>query len=180
MSTKTISLALFLFTAVTLTHAALVDYRSGAAETQPQFRTTQDKMAGQMLYLQARKMSGAVNLDFGIYHSRRIWRGVIRSRWTESGLSCGVFELLVKMKGGRNRTMLLRSVIEPKNKLQLSHELGIDWKAVDGHMTKLLEHSLVGEVAAVGTCRIYAITQKGRRALELAESEQAPESVECT
>lgn len=62
----------------------------------------------------------------------------------------------------------------------MSHELGIDWKAVDYHMTKLLEYSLLGEVVAAGTCRIYAITQKGRRALELAESEQEPESVECT
>ena len=42
---------MFLFSALMLTHAALVDYRSGAAETQPQFRTTQDKMVGQMLYL---------------------------------------------------------------------------------------------------------------------------------
>ena len=49
--------------------------------------------------------------------------------------------MLVKMKGGRTRTMLLRSLLEPKNKLQLSHELGIDWKAVDGHMTKLLEYT---------------------------------------
>ena len=58
LSTKTVSLVLFLFTALMLTRAAFIDYRSGAAETQSQFRTTQDKMAGQMLYLQARKMSG--------------------------------------------------------------------------------------------------------------------------
>jgi hypothetical protein len=180
MSTRTGSLALFLFTALTLTHAAFIDYRSGAAETQPQFRTTQDKMAGQMLYLQARKLSGALNLDVGLYNSHGTWRGVLRSKWTESGLCCGVFELLVKMKGGRTRTMLLRSLLEPKNKLQLSHELGIDWKAVDGHMTKLLQFSLVGEIVAAGTCRVYAITQKGMRALELADNGQEPDSVECT
>jgi len=86
MSTKTVSLVLFLFTALTLTHAAFIDYRSGAAETQPQFRTTQDKMAGQMLYLQVRKMS-AVSLDLGLYNSRSTWRGVIRSKWTESGFA---------------------------------------------------------------------------------------------
>jgi hypothetical protein len=56
LSTKALSLALFLFTAVTLTHAALVDYRSGAAETQPQFKHD-SKMANQMLYLQARKLA---------------------------------------------------------------------------------------------------------------------------
>lgn len=133
-----------------------------------------------MLYLQARKTSGAVSLDVGLYNGRGIWKGVIRSRWTESGLCCGVFELLVKMKGGRTRTMLLRSLLEPKNKLQLSHELGIDWKAVDAHITKLLQYGLVGEVVAAGTCRIYAITQKGRQALELADSGQEPGGAECT
>ena len=76
--------------------------------------------------------------------------------------------------------MLLRSLLEPKNKLQLSHELGIDWKAVHGHMTKLLEYSLVGEVVTAGTCRVYAITQKGMRALELADSGQEPDRVDCT
>jgi hypothetical protein len=37
---KTLSIALFFFTALTLTHAGFVNYRSGAAETQePRFRT---------------------------------------------------------------------------------------------------------------------------------------------
>lgn len=180
MSTKTVSLALFLFTAMTLTHAALVDYRSGAAETQQQYRTTQDKMSGQMFYLQARKTSGAVSLDIGIYSGRGIWRGIIRTKWTESGLCCGVFELLVRMKGGRTRIVILRSLLQPRNKLQLSHELGIDWKAVDGHMARLLQYSLVEEVVAAGTCRVYAITQKGRRALELAGKEHEPGGAECT
>lgn len=183
MSTKTLSLVLFLFTALTLTHAALVDYRSGAAETQPQFRKMQDNnvAANQMLYLQARKLAGAeITLDVGGNDRRSVWRGIIKSKWTESGLCCGVFELLVKMKGGRTRTMLLRSLLEPRNKLQLSHELGIDWKAVDGHMAKLLQYSLVTEVVTVGTCRVYAITQKGKRALELADKWQEPDSVECT
>jgi predicted transcriptional regulator len=183
MSTKTLSLALFLFTALTLTHAALVDYRSGAAETQPQFRKVQDSnvAANQMLYLQARKLAGAeITLDVGSNEKRGIWRGVIKSKWTESGLCCGVFELLVKMKGGRTRMMILRSLLEPRNKLQLSHELGIDWKAVDGHMARLLQYSLVTDVVTVGTCRVYTITRKGRQALELAEEWQEPDSVDCT
>lgn len=181
MSTKTLSLALFLFTALTLTHAALVDYRSGAAETQPQFRKADSNAANQMLYLQARKLAGAeITLDVGGNDRRSIWRGAIKSRWTESGLCCGVFELLVRMKGGRTRMMLLRSLLEPKNKLQLAHELGIDWKAVDGHMTKLAQYSLVGEVVTVGTCKVYAITQKGRLALKLADSWQELDGIEYT
>jgi predicted transcriptional regulator len=182
MSTRTLSLALFLFTAMTLTHAALVDYRSGAAETQPQFKTQDSKMAAnQMFYLQTRKLAGAeITLDVGVSDRRGIWRGAIKSKWTESGLCCGVFELLVRMKGGRTRTMILRSLNEPRNKLQLSHEVGIDWKAIDAHIARLLQYSLVTEVVAVGTCRVYAITQKGRQALELAEKWQEPDGVECT
>jgi len=182
MSTKSLSLAVFLFTAITLTHAAFVDYRSGAAETQPQFRTMQDNKidANQMLYLQARKLGGAeIILDVGASDKRGIWRGAIKSRWTESGLCCGVFELLVRMKGGRSRTMLLRSLLKPRNKLQLSHELGIDWKAVDGHIAKLLQFNLVAEIVTVGTCKVYSITQKGLHALELLDSLE-PGSLECT
>jgi hypothetical protein len=174
MSTKNISLAVLLFTALTLTHAAFVDYRSGAAETQPQFRTMQDaKMAAnQMAYLQARKLAGA-EITFDVRGpARGIWRGYVRSKWTESGLCCGVFELLVRKKGGETRMMLLKSLLEPKNKLQLSHELGIDWKAVDSHISKMLQFCLVQEVVTVGTCKVYSITQKGRRALALIGSDQ--------
>jgi hypothetical protein len=182
MRMKSLSLAVFLFTAITLTHAAFVDYRSGAAETQPQFRPMQDKKieANQMLYLQARKLGGAeIILDVGGSDKRGIWRGAIKSKWTESGLCCGVFELLVRMKGGKSRTMLLRALLKPRNKLQLSHELGIDWKAVDCHITKLLQFSLVAEFVTVGTCKVYSITQKGLHALELLDSLE-PGTKECT
>ncbi len=183
MSTKSLSLAVFLFTALTLTHAAFVDYRSGAAETQPQFRTMQDSKiaANQMFYLQARKLAGAeIALDTGGSDRRGVWRGMIKSKWTESGLCCGVFELLVRMKGGATRIRLLRLLLEPKNKLQLSHELDIDWKAVDAHIAKLLQFNLVEETFTVGTCKIYSITQKGRRALELANDRWEPGSIECS
>ncbi|HXV46647.1 MAG TPA: hypothetical protein VD736_08250 [Nitrososphaera sp.] len=181
MSTKALSLSLFLFTAVTLTHAALVDYRSGAAETQSQFKSQDSKTASQMLYLQARKLAGAqLAFDIGTDDRRGVWRGQTRSGWTENGLCCGVFELLVKMKGGRTRTNLLRLLNEPRNKLQLSHELDIDWKAVDGHITKLSQYGLVAEVVTVGTCRVYAITQKGRLALELADKWHEHDPIKCT
>ena len=178
MSTKTLSLALFLFTALTLTHAALVDYRSGIES-----RAGNDSklMANQLLYLQTRKLAGA-ELSHVVKANDRlgIWRGKTRSRWIENGLCCGVFELLVNMKGGRTRKTLLRLLLEPKNKLQMSHELDIDWKAVDGHVVKLLHYNLVSEIVTAGTCKLYAITLKGRRALELAEQWKEPDRIECT
>jgi hypothetical protein len=181
MSTKSLSLAVFLFAAITLTHAGFVDYRSGAAETQPQYRTPHDNRleANQMFYLQARKLGGAeLVLDLG-GPKRGIWKGLMKSKWTESGLCCGVFELLLRMKGGETRIKLLRSLLKPKNKLQLARELGIDWKAVDSHIIKLLQYSLVQEVMAVGTCRVYSITQKGRRALELTDVEEVSADMFC-
>ena len=75
--------------------------------------------------------------------------------------------------------MMLKSLAEPKNKLQLSHELRIDWKAVDGHIAKLLQFNLVQEILTVGTCKVYSITQKGKRALELVDRWK-PGSIECT
>lgn len=184
MSMKNFSIALFFFTALTLTHAAFVDYRSGAAETQPQYRnqdTAAKSMANQMLYLQARKLAGAelVFSDSGAQGRHSIWRGMTKSRWTENGLCCEVFDLLIKMKGGHTRTMLLKSLAEPRNKQQLSHELDIDWKAVDAHIAKMLHYGLVEEMVMVGTCKVYAITQKGRRALALADSGE-PGDIACT
>jgi hypothetical protein len=171
MSMKSLTFAVSLFAAVTLTHAAFVDYRSGAAETQPQFRTMQDSQiaANQMMYLQSRKLA-CTELSLDVAAPKRgIWRGLTKSRWTESGLCCGVFELLVRMKGAETRTTLLRSLAVPKNRLQLSHEVGIDWKAVDSHVAKLLQFSLAQELYTVGTCKVYSLTPKGKRALELAE-----------
>ena len=66
--------------------------------------------------------------------------------------------------------MLLKSLAAlPKNKLQLSHELDIDWRRVDGDINKPLNYGFVAEAAMVGICKVYAITQKAIRALELVD-----------
>lgn len=187
MTGGTLSVTLVLFTALTLTHAAFVNYRSGAAETQPQFRVdntvnSKSLFLNEMIYLQTRKFAGP-ELLFENYvggNKRGIWRGPLRSSWTENGLCCGVFELLVRMRGSATRATLLRSLRQPKNKAQLARELGVDWKAVDGHIRKLLNYGLVFECALVGTCRVYAITQKGRRSLELLDRLGSESSPECS
>jgi hypothetical protein len=181
MSTKALSLALFLFTALTLTHAAFINYRSGAAELQPQYRADPSKMllANQMMFLQARKVAGPqLVVEGSAAEKRRVWRGVTKNAWTEKGLCCGAFELLVSMKGGRTRMAILKSLARPKNKLQMAHELQIDWKAVDSHVKRLLAFGLVLEWALAGTCRLYVISEKGKHALELLEQpEYSPQSI---
>lgn len=154
---KTASIVVALFTALTLTHAAFVDYRSGSSDAR-----ADAKQINQMQYLQTRK--------FGIeWHSMlgECFRGKTRYRWTGSGMCSGVYELLVQMKGGPTRARLLALLVEPKNKLQLANALGIDWKAVDRHVEKMLEFNLVQVAAVVGTCTVYVATEKGKRALAL-------------
>jgi DNA-binding transcriptional ArsR family regulator len=165
MSTKLASVALVVFTALTLTHAAFVDYRSGTTENQ----RGQDKSVstGPMQYLQTRKFG--VETMMSQTQGAGAWSGSTRSRWTESGLCCGVFELLTRMKGGKTRIALLKSLTQPKNKLQLAYDLDITWKAVDAHISKLLAYGLVSEILIVGTSRLYAITEKGRNALALVQ-----------
>lgn len=80
-----------------------------------------------------------------------------------------MFELLVKMEVGGTGTMLRKSPVGPRYKLKVSHEIGIEGKALDGHIAKPMQFSLVEVVAIAGTCRVYSITQKGKMALDLVE-----------
>ena len=73
--------------------------------------------------------------------------------------------------------MLLKSLAAaPKNKLQLSHELDNDWRAVEGHINKPVNYEFDAEATMVGTCKVYAITQKAIRALELVD--RPPDGIE--
>lgn len=155
---KTASIVVALFTALTLTHAAFVDYRSGASDARPEV-----KQLNQMQYLQTRKFGIEWRSFLG-----ECFRGKTRHRWSESGMCADVYELLVQMRGGPTRIKLLGRMMEPKNKLQLANELGIDWKAVNRHVEKLLEVNLVQVAAIAGTCTVYVATEKGKRALALA------------
>jgi predicted transcriptional regulator len=72
------------------------------------------------------------------------------------------------MRGSPMRIRLLNAVsVEPKNKLQLAKELGVDLKTVDNHVEMLLQSRLIEERTVVGTTRFYAITHDGTRVLSL-------------
>jgi hypothetical protein len=154
---KALSMTVFFFTALTLAHAGFIDYRSGVSESQ------RDKQLNQMQYLQTRKFGVESPLTFG----REIWRGMTRQRWTEKCLCCGVFELLVSTRGGPTRVRMLRLLVSPKNKLQLSKDLGIDWKAIDRRVDRMLKFGLVQVVDTAGTSTTFVLSQKGANALSL-------------
>jgi DNA-binding HxlR family transcriptional regulator len=151
------SVTVVLFAVLILTHAAFVDYRSPGERA--------GKPLSQTPYLQNRKFG----VETSYWFERISWRGQIRQKWTAWGLCCGVYDLLVRMKGGPTRTRLLASLVVPKNKLQLANELGVDWKAIDRHIERMLEFDLIQVVATVGTCTIYSITEKGSRALRMVQ-----------
>jgi DNA-binding HxlR family transcriptional regulator len=96
-----------------------------------------------------------------------IWRGRVRSRYTEMGFGSDVFELFMKMKGGATRIKVLNTLSTPKDRLQLAQELGVDWKTVDRHVQILNKYGFVREQAAYGTVRLYEMTPMGRMLLNL-------------
>ncbi len=96
-----------------------------------------------------------------------IWRGRVRSRYTEMGFGSDVFELFMKMKGGATRIKVLNTLSTPKDRLQLAEELGVDWKTVDRHVQILNRYGFVREQAAYGTVRLYEMTPMGRMLLNL-------------
>lgn len=179
VNAKSLNLALFVFVAITITNAALVDYRS-VSNTLSSVRSSPSAGIASyeristpaiMTFLHARKYAGFDSQTVEFAPKRSSWRGMTKSIWTESGLCCGVFELLIRMKGGRTRVKLLRSIeANPSNKLQLADSIGIDWKAVDRHVNRLVEHNLVRSYMTVGTSTVFCITDKGKKVLALIEN----------
>lgn len=99
-----------------------------------------------------------------------IWRGKMRSRWEALGFDSQVFELFVRMRGGKTRVKLLSSLLIPKDRFQLANELDLDWKAVDRHIMMLDKFGFVHEEAAFGRVRIYELTTVGKMLLKLLQS----------
>ena len=99
-----------------------------------------------------------------------IWRGRMKSRWEALGFDSEVFELFVRMRGGKTRVKLLNSLLIPKDRFQLANELGLDWKAVDRHVAMLDKYGFVHEQAAFGRVRIYELTTVGKMLLKLLQT----------
>ncbi len=108
-------------------------------------------------------------LSWVAFGAALIWRGHVRSVWGKSRFSYDTFRLLVRMRGAQTRLKLMRSLSEPKNKLQLATALGVDWKAVDKHVQKLEKSGVIQATATKGTATFYELTDKGVRLLQVLE-----------
>ena len=108
-----------------------------------------------------------------------IWRGRMKSRWEALGFDSEVFELFVRMRGGKTRVKLLNSLLIPKDRFQLAQELGLDWKAVDRQVVMLNKYGFVREQTAYGRVRIYELTAVGKLLLQLLQNLDKEESGEA-
>ncbi|MCL4518508.1 MAG: hypothetical protein M1587_04850 [Thaumarchaeota archaeon] len=96
------------------------------------------------------------------------WKGQFdRGAWKEAGFDRGVYELMVKMRGGNSRLELLRSLESPKQRNELSQVTGIDWKEVNRQVNLLLSYGLVSTLAESGSVKIYRLTEQGQLLLKL-------------
>jgi hypothetical protein len=96
-----------------------------------------------------------------------IWRGRMRARWTDLGFDSDVFTLFVRMKGAKTRIRLLDALSEPKDRLQLAQELGLDWKSVDRHVAVMKKYGFLNDELAYGRVRMYRLTPMGVSLLKL-------------
>ena len=99
-----------------------------------------------------------------------IWRGRTRALFQNAGFDKDVFKLLLRTKGGNSRTELLKALLTPKDRMQLSKELGIDWKAIDRHLKVLQKFGLIQEEADMKANRKrFVITKIGQMLLNVLE-----------
>lgn len=96
-----------------------------------------------------------------------IWRGRLKSRWIKGGFTRDIFNLFVLMRGSSTRISLLAALTEPKDRNQLSKEIGQDWVAVDRQIRILVRFKLVHETAVYGKVKFYRISTTGRNLLNL-------------
>ena len=105
-------------------------------------------------------------VGFGIVFA--FWRGSYgRSVWREAGLDKNVYDLMIKMRGGNSRLQLLRNLESPRQRSELSHLTGLDWKEVDRQVNVLLSYGLVSVYAETGSVKIYKLTGQGQLILKL-------------
>jgi len=95
-----------------------------------------------------------------------IWRGRTKSEWTRRGLDRSSFKLLLQMKGSQTRVTILKALSTPRDRFQLSGELGLDWTTVDYHVRILLKQRLISEKVAYGNVRLYELTTIGTTLLQ--------------
>lgn len=113
---------------------------------------------------------------WGLVAIATLWYQRTTSTWRKMGFESDVFQLLMRTKGGPTRIRLLRSLTTPKNKLELSRELGCDWNVIDRHVRILFKYGMIESATAYGNVKIYQLTGTGKKLLQLIEELQETET----
>ncbi len=95
-----------------------------------------------------------------------MWRGRAKSEWIQLGLDEDSFALVAKMRGSDTRIRILKSLLTPKDRLQLAKDLGLDWTTVDFHTRVLFKNHLITEKTAYGNVKIYELSSVGSNVLK--------------
>jgi DNA-binding transcriptional ArsR family regulator len=99
-----------------------------------------------------------------------VWKGRVRANWMKLGFDSDIFELFVLRRGATTRLRILSALSTPKNRLQIAHELHLNWRAIDRHLTILDRHELVNVQVAYGKVRMYSVTHMGTELIKLVAS----------
>jgi predicted transcriptional regulator len=108
-------------------------------------------------------------LSWGIVLGGWIWRGRMKAEWGRRGLDRSSFRLFLQMRGSTTRIVILKALSTPRDRFQLSKELGLDWATIDYHIQILLKHGLISEKAAFGNVKFYELTSIGSTLLQALE-----------
>ena len=92
------------------------------------------------------------------------------------GFDQDVFRLLARTRGAPTRIRLLQSLTKPKNRLELANELGYDWNVIDRHVRILSKYGMIEETGAYGNVKLYQLSGRGKKLLELVGELQDAES----
>lgn len=115
-------------------------------------------------------------ISWGFVLGAWLWRGRVRSEWSRLGLTEDLFRLLKKMRGSETRTSIMQALETPKDRFQLSKDLGLDWTTVDYQVRVLLKYGLVVEDAAYGNVKLYKLTATGEVLLKAVREMQRAET----
>lgn len=109
----------------------------------------------------------SLTLSMGVW----VWKGRTRMAWTNTGFDKDVFKLLMRMKGGTSRLKVLNALsAAPKDRLQLSRELNLDWKTIDRHIAILHNHGLIEERGTfANNIKIFVLTDRGKALTKLVD-----------
>lgn len=96
--------------------------------------------------------------------------------WKGAGFTKDVYDIMNRMRGSNSRLTLLRNMVEPRHRQELSELTGIDWKEVDRELSILATYGLVQTYVQSGSVKLYQVTEQGRVLLRLMDDLQTRSS----